>query len=346
MGNAQRCSPAAPAPRPAPAMEVLAGRPFSAPRPARRGAMAAAAAELGRTGTPRPAPTPPPPAHGPPPRATRPCPTARAQLRLAAHLPWLPETRVGAAAGLLRGGPAMAARSGRARAGLPWSRRGGPGRPASAAPRVQGRAGDPRRSPSRLHLRLARARPSRGRGRREQREAHRRLLGAAVLRTSSAPPVPARGPAQGGEGQRAGEGRRGSLLCASRGGARPPRVPGPARHGAGAAAAPCFAPHELEREGEGGRREGEGGRRGRRRHGRAMTRHGRRPERRPELGPCCRGRGNAAPRADSAGGGVPPRHGPPRRGRTRRTGAARRGRRRRTGAARRGRRGEAAAARS
>ena len=131
MGNAQRCSPAAPAPRPAPAMEVLAGRPFSAPRPARRGAMAAAAAELGRTGTPRPAPTPPPPAHGPPPRATRPCPTARAQLRLAAHLPWLPETRVGAAAGLLRGGPA---RSGRARAGLPWSRRGGPGRPASAAP--------------------------------------------------------------------------------------------------------------------------------------------------------------------------------------------------------------------
>ena len=107
MGNAQRCSPAAPAPRPAPAMEVLAGRPFSAP---------------------------PPRAHGPPPRATRPCPTARAQLRLAAHLPWLPETRVGAAAGLLRGGPAMAARSGRARAGLPWSRRGGPGRPASAAP--------------------------------------------------------------------------------------------------------------------------------------------------------------------------------------------------------------------
>ena len=60
MGNAQRCSPAAPAPRPAPAMEVLAGRPFSAPRPARRGAMAAAAAELEGTGTPKPAATPPP----------------------------------------------------------------------------------------------------------------------------------------------------------------------------------------------------------------------------------------------------------------------------------------------
>ena len=42
-----------------------------------------------------------------------------------------------------------------------------------------------------------------------------------------------------------------------------------------------------------------------------MTRHGRRPERRPELGPRCRGRGNAAPRADPAGGGAPLRHGPP-----------------------------------
>ncbi|KAG2549890.1 hypothetical protein PVAP13_9KG273813 [Panicum virgatum] len=59
-----------------------------------------------------------------------------------------------------------------------------------------------------------------------------------------------------------------------------------------------------------------------------MTRHGRRPERRPELGPRCQGRGNAAPRADPAGGGAPPW----------------RGRRRRIGAARRGRRGEAAAA--
>ena len=158
----------------------------------------------------------------------------------------------------------------------------------------------------------------------EQREARRRLLDTAVFRTSSTPPVPARGPARGGEG------RRGSLLCVSREDARPPRVPGPARHGAGAAAAPCSAPRELEREGEGGRREGkgEGGRRGRRCHGRAMTRHGRRPERRPELGPRCRGRGNAAPRADPAGGGAPPW----------------RGRRRRTGAARRGRRGEAAAA--
>ena len=158
----------------------------------------------------------------------------------------------------------------------------------------------------------------------EQREARRRLLDTAVFRTSSAPPVPARGPARGGEG------RRGSLLCVSREDARPPRVPGPAPHGAGAAAAPCSAPPELEREGEGGRREGkgEGGRRGRRCHGRAMTRHGRRPERRPELGPRCRGRGNAAPRADPAGGGAPPW----------------RGRRRRTGAARRGRRGEAAAA--
>ena len=87
----------------------------------------------------------------------------------------------------------------------------------------------------------------------EQREARRRLLDAAVLRSSSAPPVPARGPARGGEG------RRGSLLCVSREDARPPRVPGPARHGAGAAAAPCSAPRELEREGEGGRgREGGG----------------------------------------------------------------------------------------
>ena len=267
-----RCSPADPSPRPAPRAEV----PWPPPPPTSR-----ARARPG-----------PPCAHGLPPRATRPCPTARAQLRLAAHLPWLPETRVGAAAGLLRGGPAMAARSGRARAGLPWSRRGGPGRPASAAPwashpravrttpprrvcrggpgirgarpvastspRVQGRVGDPRRSPSRLHLRLARARPSRGHGRREQREARRRLLDAAVLRTSSAPLVPARGPARGGEEQRAKEGWRSSLLCASREGARPLRVPGSARHGAGAVVAPCSAPRELEREGEGGRREGEG----------------------------------------------------------------------------------------
>ena len=58
----------------------------------------------------------------------------------------------------------------------------------------------------------------------EQREARRRLLDTAVFRTSSAPPVPARGPARGGEG------RRGSLLCVSREDARPPRVPGPARH--------------------------------------------------------------------------------------------------------------------
>ena len=87
----------------------------------------------------------------------------------------------------------------------------------------------------------------------EQREARRRLLDTAVFSTSSAPPVPARGPARGGEG------RRGSLLCVSREDARPPRVPGPARHGAGAAAAPCSAPpRELEREGEGGRREGGG----------------------------------------------------------------------------------------
>ena len=162
-----RCSPADPSPRPAPRAEV----PWPPPSPSSRARA-------------RPGP-PPPPAHGPPPRATRPCPTARAQLRLAAHLPWLPETRVGAAAGLLRGGPAMAARSGRARAGLPWSRRGGPGHPASAAPRVQGRAGDPWRSPSRLHLHLARARPSRGRGRREQREARRRRP-PHILRAASA----------------------------------------------------------------------------------------------------------------------------------------------------------------
>ena len=70
----------------------------------------------------------------------------------------------------------------------------------------------------------------------EQREARRRLLDTAVFRTSSAPPVPARGPARGGEG------RRGSLLYVSREDARPPRVPGPARHGAGAAVAPCSAP--------------------------------------------------------------------------------------------------------
>ena len=86
----------------------------------------------------------------------------------------------------------------------------------------------------------------------EQREARRRLLDTAVFRTSSAPPVPARGPARGGEG------RRGSLLCVSREDARPPRVPGPARHGAGAAAAPCSAPRELEREGGGREREGGG----------------------------------------------------------------------------------------
>ena len=111
-----RCSPADPSPRPAPRAEV----PWPPPPPSSR-----ARARPG---------SPPLRAHGPPPHATLPCPTACAQLRLAAHLPWLPETRVGAAAGLLRGGPAMAARSGRARAGLPWSRRGGPGRPASAAP--------------------------------------------------------------------------------------------------------------------------------------------------------------------------------------------------------------------
>ncbi|KAG2628211.1 hypothetical protein PVAP13_3KG089927 [Panicum virgatum] len=133
-------------------------------------------------------------------------------------------------------------------------------------------AGDPRRSPSRLHLRLARARPSRGRGRREQREDRRRLLDAAVLRTSSAPPVPARGPARewGGAASRGGAARLAALHeqggCSPAVRARPPRVPGPARHGAGAVAAPCSAPRELEWEGEGGRREGEGGRRGRRRH--------------------------------------------------------------------------------
>ena len=92
----------------------------------------------------------------------------------------------------------------------------------------------------------------------EQREARRRLLDTAVFRTSSAPPVPARGPARGGEG------RRGSLLCVSREDARPPRVPGPARHGAGAAAAPCSAPPPVsssgrEREGGGREREREGG---------------------------------------------------------------------------------------
>jgi len=272
-------------------MEVLAGRPFSAPRPARRGAMAAAAAKLEGTGTPRPAPTPPPPAHGPPPRATRPCPTARAQLRLAAHLPWLPETRVGAAAGLLRGGPAMAARSGRARAGLPWSRRGGPGRPASAAPWAS-------------HPRAVR----------------------------STPPPPTSAPPPHRRCQRAGQlkvgrgsepGRGGAARCSVRAEGVLARRACPALLATeqGPRWHPALPPRELEREGEGGRR-------GRRRHGRAMTRHGRRPERRPELGPRCQGRGNAAQRADPAGGGAPPW----------------RGRRRRTGAARRGRRGEAAAA--